>query len=150
MGILDVRNMICEKCSHKGCWDELFCSKCGGTLKKHVPLPYTGENPNKGIYRITIDVECEFDHEDRAQECAEKSELGEEEGSFRDMKGVNGEKPVKWVFVRSTVTPKTHPYECKSCIDSGALPAPVSKIKEGRCEWCDQQDWVERSSEKND
>lgn len=155
MGILDVKNMVCEKCSHRGRgnWDDQFCSKCGGTLKKFESLPYVGEDPTKGIYRITIVVEQEFRNSGHAQETAEKSELGEDEGYFRDCDGVGGEKPIKWEFIRSTVTAETHPYECKTCKTGTneylqANP-PVAKTIEGRCDYCDQQDWVERINERN-
>lgn len=142
----------CTKCHERGQFDAKFCAQCGGEMEQHQPLPYTSEGPKKGIYRITIVVEREFRNDDHAEECAHKSTLGEEECYFRDMtpdSRIDGAVPVKLEFVRSTVTPETHPYVCRFCRDESTSEhdrsnPPVSATTEGRCEWCDNQDWTLR------
>jgi hypothetical protein len=109
------------------------------------PLPYVGESPFKGVYRIAIILEREFSSKEYAEECAQKSTLGEEECRFIDCDS----STVNVEFVRSTVTPETHPYICRYCRDESdnhydSANPPVSHTTEGRCEYCDQQDWTKR------
>jgi len=145
MSVIDAYTQCSSaKCHFRGSWKDNFCGKCGSKMEQVTPLPYIGEDAGQGIYRITIVVEREFRNIDHAQEVSGKSCLGEDEGYFRDCEKVDGKAPVTLEFIRSTVTKKTHPYECNSCVADGSLPAPVSKITEGRCEYCDKQDWTLR------
>lgn len=135
----------CSKCSHQGEWSDKFCRQCGGGMQEVRQLPYVGENPKKGIYRITITIEREFRHQDHADECAGKSMLGEDEVRFADC-DVND---IKVKFLRTTVGRETHPWECRSCRDEANNAHDrknpyVSHTDQGRCEGCGHQDWVKR------
>ena len=142
-GIEDYKQ--CRKCNHRGRLDESFCGKCGGELQLFKPLPYSGEDDTRGIYRVTIVVEREFRNQDHAEEAAGKSELGEDEGRFYDIPG----RIIKTELVRSTVTPETHPYVCGYCRDEGETRyyrehPPITDNPETRCNGCSKTAWEPR------
>jgi len=148
----------CEKCSFRGGWEDKFCNQCGSKMQEIRPLPFVGDSQTRGIYRVTICIEREFDSEDEAEEAASRSYLNDEIRFCRCDPNSRkpGLKPIQVALVRSTVTLKTHPYVCRFCRDNEeeileadllggpALLPPVSHTTEGRCNHCDMQDWVSR------
>jgi len=108
-------------------------------MEQVTPLPYIGEHPDSGTYRITIEVEYDFRNEDHVEECLYKSLLGEEEIRFSSLGGKLTYKKIKGP------TKKSHPYECGTCADNeNEQTVLLSDSTGGRCEYCGEQNWRRR------
>ena len=120
----------CKNCdNHHLPSDAKFCPQCGTEYTREDKLPYIGECPEKGVFRITFaPVEGEFDHEDEANDAARHSHWNTDD-EFGDY---TLEK------LRSTVTPETHPYICGECRDY------VAEHTEGKCSGCGAKKWRKR------
>lgn len=113
-------------------WPLAFCPFCGAEQPREPELPWTGDCPDKGIYRISFEpVFGEFSDSDAAGKAARHSAWGED----RSFDGVTVEK------MRSTVGPETHPFVCANpnCYDGY-----VSETDQGRCRSCGGTEWKRR------
>ena len=109
-----------------------FCSSCGAAYSNEEKLPYMGASPTRGIYRITFPAqEEEFDHKDEVWDAIRHSTWNEDYP-------FEGTPTVE--FIRSTVTPETHPFECGSC------NIIVAETNTGRCTNCGEVRWERRST----
>lgn len=122
----------CSSCGTKAHDDSAkFCSKCGTGLTSTKELKYVSVNANTGEYGVTFAPQVVIAScADSVWEKVRDSAFGED-GEFQGEAKVN--------FIRSTVTPKTHPYECVICAITPN--ATVSVTDEGKCEMCDQVNW---------
>lgn len=123
----------CQSCLLGTVESARFCPACGERFPAETLLPYIGVASECGIYRVTFPPqEREFQHEDAARDAARHASWnndGEFEGRFTVE------------FVRSTATPKTHPYECSNCKPPNMM---VSQSNEGRCALCGGAEWIRR------
>lgn len=129
--------MLCKNCD-KSTSDTgaSFCSGCGTPYTEEEKFLYIGTQATRGIYRVTFPPqEGEFDHEDHVNDAIRHSAWNED-------REFEGEPKVE--FVRSTVTPETHPYECGVCKADDSGENIVSVTNEGRCENCGEVNWLRR------
>ncbi len=114
-----------------------FCGFCGERFSDEARLPFIGEPVGRGIFRVTFPPqEGEFCCEEDVR-IAVRSSVWDVDNRF------TGEIRVE--FVRSTVTPETHPLECGTCKDDPDIENTVSSTDRGRCEQCDTVNWLLRT-----
>ena len=114
------------------------CGGCGELFPKEKGLPSVGSLGSRGVYRITF---------------------AQEEGEFASKEAVQAVIPflprgknrfcgkAKVKFIRSTVTPKTHPFECGTCKTStGRNSVIVSPTDKGSCASCGKINWLRRTT----
>lgn len=118
-------------CGHSWGSYLVFCGECGTKLIKPEPRVYGGVPSTRGLYRITLTLEQEFDCEDAADEVAHKTYFYEDEPPTSvDIKKMRG-----------TCDIDTHPYYCRGC-EPGYLV--YSESDDVWCEWCDTRSWEKR------
>jgi len=127
--------MECSNCnSHSGVGSK-FCNKCGTPFSTEQELPYVGVSKTRGIFRVTFaPQEREFNNEDAVADAVRHSYWNQD----TEFKGVETIE-----FVRSTVTPETHPFECATCLNDEGNET-VSESEGGRCENCGEVNWQRR------
>lgn len=132
-------NLKCHNCNettpHTGA---NFCSNCGESYPEIEKLPLVGVCRDTGIFRLkmTIPIERECLHIDDAKEELRRGQWDLD--SYHEC--------FKVEFVRSTVTTKTHPYECGTCRaeEEDMSAVMVSETKDGVCETCNKVNWILR------
>ncbi len=131
--------LVCRNCGREtSSIFVIICHKCGETFPKGKGLPSVGSSASRGIYRITFaQEEGEFSSKEAARAVVPNLPRGKNKFC--------GEAKVE--FVRSTVTPKTHPFECGTCKASIERDsAVVSPTDKGSCSNCGKVNWLRRTT----